>query len=531
MSRHSIELSLKLRPATNKNSSVFKITDSNAILIGDKKFNYLSYILQGSDQSQAYRALGERLVNALREGYNCSLLAYGQTGSGKTYSMLGPPGSLTESALSQSCDGVPEDWGVLPRIMLHILRDGSFGKMHASAIEVYLDVAYDLLDDRKPLRVGGTRSNAPPSQYMEKQKDGSIKMERAHPSSCDCFKCFQKQSQASSRSKTAQNSSTPASGDKDSSHYDKFSTSGETRWAMNKPEDVARLSRTIEITRTAQGHLLNARSSRSHCLVSLYLTSKSKATVTETQFLFVDLAGSERIEKSGVTGDRATEATCINSSLTTLGRVIKALGTPGTTKSHIPYRDSTLTMLLSSAFGGKSCTSVVINASSDEEHVNETISSLHFGERLVKVKNKATVVTSSDLNYETQLLKIQIKELKEELALLERNGRGAHFGSTVPITEQRSFNENRFKYEKLYNESCAIQTEIAELLSKGMEKKGSRHLALIAKYEQTKFNADNIRDIIERQKTIPDFWYAPTPWFNKKSSELKELETRLGQLH
>lgn len=188
-------------------------------------------------------------------------------------------------------------------------------------------------------------------------------------------------------------------------------------------------------------------------------------------------------------------------------------------------------MLLSSAFGGKSCTSVVINASSDEEHLNETISSLHFGERLVKVKNKATVVTSSDLNYETQLLKIQIKELKEELALLERNGRGAHFGSTVPITEQRSFNENRFKYEKLYNESCAIQTEIAELLSKGMEKKGSRHLALIAKYEQTKFNADNIRDIIERQKTIPDFWYAPTPWFNKKSSELKELETRLGQLH
>ena len=103
MSRHSIELSLKLRPATNKNSSVFKITDSNAILIGDKKFNYPSYILQGSDQSQAYRALGERLVNALREGYNCSLLAYGQTGSGKTYSMLGPPGSLTESALSQVC--------------------------------------------------------------------------------------------------------------------------------------------------------------------------------------------------------------------------------------------------------------------------------------------------------------------------------------------------------------------------------------------------------------------------------------------
>lgn len=207
--------------------------------------------------------------------------------------------------------------------MLHVLRDGSFGKMHVSAIEVYLDVAYDLLDNRKLLRVGGTRSNAP-VEYIhttkQKQQDGSVKIvQQAHPSTCDCFKCFQMKSQPQ---KSSSNTNSTNS-ERNSSSGEKFTTSGETRWPITKPEDVAKLARTIEMTRTAQGHLLNDRSSRSHCLVSLYMTSKNASTVKETQFLFVDLAGSERIEKSGVTGDRATEATCINSSLTTLGRVIK----------------------------------------------------------------------------------------------------------------------------------------------------------------------------------------------------------------
>jgi hypothetical protein len=39
---------------------------------------------------------------------------------------------------------------------------------------------------------------------------------------------------------------------------------------LSTPEEVARLARTIELTRTSVGHNLNARSSRSHCLVHVW---------------------------------------------------------------------------------------------------------------------------------------------------------------------------------------------------------------------------------------------------------------------
>lgn len=45
-----------------------------------------------------------------------------------------------------------------------------------------------------------------------------------------------------------------------------------------------------------------------------------------SQLNLVDLAGSERAGQSGTTGDRFKEGCHINSSLTTLGLVIKQLG-------------------------------------------------------------------------------------------------------------------------------------------------------------------------------------------------------------
>ena len=60
----------------------------------------------------------------------------------------------------------------------------------------------------------------------------------------------------------------------------------------------------------------------------------------------------------GVEGAAKQQATAINGSLTVLGKVIRALGARA---AHVPYRDSTLTMLLRSAFGGsgRSKTAVV----------------------------------------------------------------------------------------------------------------------------------------------------------------------------
>ena len=54
-----------------------------------------------------------------------------------------------------------------------------------------------------------------------------------------------------------------------------FATVGEKLLPLTTPAEVAQLALTIELTRTAVGHNLNARSSRSHCLVHLYCVERA----------------------------------------------------------------------------------------------------------------------------------------------------------------------------------------------------------------------------------------------------------------
>ncbi len=67
-------------------------------------------------------------------------------------------------------------------------------------------------------------------------------------------------------------------------------------------------------------------------------------TVTrKSQFHLIDLAGSERQTLAGTDGHSLKEACYINSSLSALGNVIRALTHQ---EAHIPYRDSKLTFIL-----------------------------------------------------------------------------------------------------------------------------------------------------------------------------------------
>ncbi len=84
--------------------------------------------------------------------------------------------------------------------------------------------------------------------------------------------------------------------------------------------------------RSVGSHKMNERSSRSHCMVTLHVTSAAAgagddgddATTGVTRYgkiTFVDLAGSERLEQTESEGTMRAESGQINRSLFALGKV------------------------------------------------------------------------------------------------------------------------------------------------------------------------------------------------------------------
>lgn len=126
----------------------------------------------------------------------------------------------------------------------------------------------------------------------------------------------------------------------------------------------------------------------------------------------VDLAGSERQSKTGTSGDRLKEAAKINLSLTSLSLVIAALTDPKAT--HIPYRNSKLTRILSDSLGGNSKTLLIACIGPVKSNLEESISTLRFASTAKRIKNKAKINEDSK---DTLLRKFQeeIMELKKQL--------------------------------------------------------------------------------------------------------------------
>ena len=114
----------------------------------------------------------------------------------------------------------------------------------------------------------------------------------------------------------------------------------------------------------------------------------------------VDLAGSQRVSKTGILDnkDRLKEASNINKSLHTLGRVIQVLAEQsiGKAKSaQVPYRDSSLTRILESALGGNSQTIMICAISPANDNYEETMSTLRYADQTKKIKNKPIINESA----------------------------------------------------------------------------------------------------------------------------------------
>jgi kinesin family protein 3/17 len=146
--------------------------------------------------------------------------------------------------------------------------------------------------------------------------------------------------------------------------------------------------------RSVGATLMNQDSSRSHSIFTIIVESSAvradgQKGLRAGKLNLVDLAGSERQSKTGATGDRLTEATKINASLSALGNVISAL--VAAKAGHVPYRDSKLTRLLQDSLGGNTKTVMVANLGPADYNFDETMSTLRYADRAKQIKNKPRI--------------------------------------------------------------------------------------------------------------------------------------------
>ncbi|KAI8362717.1 hypothetical protein EDC96DRAFT_553728 [Choanephora cucurbitarum] len=200
-----------------------------------------------------------------------------------------------------------------------------------------------------------------------------------------------------------------------------------SRLAVNSFENIDHLMDEGNKARTIAATNMNATSSRSHGVFTIFVTQKitdpntKQVTDKVARISLVDLAGSERANSTGATGARLKEGANINKSLTTLGKVIAGLAEQSsidaskkTSKkpkdAFIPFRDSVLTWLLKDSLGGNSKTCMI--AAISPADYDETLSTLRYADQAKKIKTKAVI--NEDPNAKA------MRELKDEVEALRQ---------------------------------------------------------------------------------------------------------------
>ena len=102
------------------------------------------------------------------------------------------------------------------------------------------------------------------------------------------------------------------------------------------------------------------------------------------------MAGSEGVSKTQADGLRLREGSNINRSLLALSNVINKLS-QGNGKTFINYRDSKMTRILQASLGGNSKTAIICTMTQTLSNYQETVNTLHFGQKAKHVKTKVNV--------------------------------------------------------------------------------------------------------------------------------------------
>ncbi|XP_057306892.1 kinesin-like protein KIF15 isoform X3 [Hydractinia symbiolongicarpus] len=346
-----------------------------------------------TDNKEVFKTVGEPLVYSALSGFNGILMCYGQTGTGKTYTLM-------------SNDGMSV------RIIYQCFKVVNADIKHkytvtCSYLQIYQEKLYDLLNETRTVELS-LREHPKTGVYIENLTEYVVHSPKEVLNLLKVGKrrlvfAETKMNRASSRShaicqlkilkervgadNTSQRNSpcygikTPDFSDEEE-YYDSHDQLGHSIDASyqsliddNDDEDVL-----SNVTQLEDG-----------------------VTSVRGKIYICDLAGSERIKKTKASGERLQEAQHINSSLLELGNVIQALADGN--RSHVPFRNSTLTRLLQEGLSGNCKTRLVVCCAPTVRDVHETKCSLNFGSRAMKIQVMAHV------NYE-----VDYKKLAEALA-------------------------------------------------------------------------------------------------------------------
>lgn len=214
---------------------------------------------------------------------------------------------------------------------------------------------------------------------------------------------------------------------------------------------------------------MNSRSSRSHAVIILRFTRINRRLQTRkvSRLFLVDLAGSELVERSGVTGQALEEAKKINKSLSTLAHVIQALTTD---RSHVPYRDSKLTRILTDALGGNSKTVLLLACSPSADSARETSNTLGFGQRAKLIRNTPKINEEISIKgYQLMVQQLQAKlqsyengEVAKKIAALEQQIEELKQSNMEDLLEQKLIAMS-LNYEELKEEETSLRSELQKL--------------------------------------------------------------------
>ena len=378
MKPSGVQIYARVRPSHGTISRALNVVSANVITVdpllerrgsvGERStspspggsFRFHGVFDMNTTNEQMYLSVGRPLVAEVMRGMNGTIMAYGCSGSGKTYTMMG------------SSDGDGD--GITPRILhdLFVVMDerkqnGWSIDVRVSFAQIYMDKVLDML------KGDSIHVDQEPSLLLRQRMDAD--------------------------------------------GTEEVYIEGITNKKVNTADKALSYLIQANANRVVASTDMNTYSSRSHSIFIMRIeqTHVDGDHLVSSLYL-VDLAGSEKAKKTNAEGHTLSQACYVNKSLTILSNVISALVKK---KTHIPYRDSKLTRLLTHALGGNSNTLMILTCSRDEADVPETVATLKFGKRALSLPNKPKVNHVMKVEEYKLLLEKAEETLKTQKTVIE----------------------------------------------------------------------------------------------------------------